>query len=73
MARLSPQELYNNYRKGFSGCIWEQQIFDHLMECSKYALFGDGSKKIKNSGKGKLSTPYKSVLKFDKIHFLRTN
>jgi hypothetical protein len=66
MARLSPQELYNNYRKGFSGCIWEQNIFDHLMETSKYALFGDASKKIKNSGKGKLSTPYKSVLKFDK-------
>jgi hypothetical protein len=66
MARLSPQELYNNYRKGFSGCIWEQNIFDHLMETSKYALFGDASKKIKNSGKNKLSTPYKSVLKFDK-------
>jgi hypothetical protein len=66
MARLSPQELYNNYRKGFSGCIWEQNIFDHLMETSKYALFGDASKKIKNSGKSKLSTPYKSVLKFDK-------
>jgi hypothetical protein len=66
MARLSPQELYNNYRKGFSGCIWEQQIFDHLMETSKYPLFGAASKKIKNSGKGKLSTPYKSVLKFDK-------
>lgn len=66
MARLTPQELYNNYRKGFSGCIWEQNIFDHLMETSKYALFGDASRKIKNSGKGKLSTPYKSVLKFDK-------
>jgi hypothetical protein len=66
MARLSPLELYNNYRKGFSGCIWEQNIFDHLMETSKYALFGDASKKIKNSGKNKLSTPYKSVLKFDK-------
>jgi hypothetical protein len=36
------------------------------MENSKYPLFGDASKKIKNSGKGKLSTPYKSVLKFDK-------
>ena len=66
MARLTPQELYTNYKKGFQGCIWEQQIFDNLMENSKYALFGDGSKRIKNSGKGKLSTPYKSVLKFDK-------
>jgi hypothetical protein len=66
MSRYSPEELYNNYRKGFSGCLWEQHVFDHLMENSKYALFGDANKKIKSSGKGKLSTPYKSVLKFDK-------
>ncbi len=66
MSRYSPQELYNNYRKGFSGCLWEQHVYDHLMEISKYPLFGAASKKIKSSGKGKLSTPYKSVLKFDK-------
>ena len=66
MSRYSPQELYNNYRKGFSGCLWEQHVYDHLMEVSKYPLFGDASKKIKSSGKGKLSIPYKSVLKFDK-------
>lgn len=66
MARMTPSELYNEYRKGFSGCLWEQHVFDELMNKSKYALFGDGAKKIKNSGKGKLSTPYKSVLKFDK-------
>jgi len=66
MPRLSPQELYDNYRKGFSGCLWEQHIFDELMQNSKYPLFGAASKKIKSSGKGKLSTPYKSVLKFDK-------
>ena len=69
MPRFSPKELYDNYREGFSGCIWQQEVFDHLMENSKYALFGDASKKIKNSGKGKLSTPYKSVLKFDKNHY----
>lgn len=66
MARFSPKELYDNYRKGFSGCLWEQHIYDSLMEHSKYPLFGDASKKISGSGKGKLSTPYKSVLKFDK-------
>jgi hypothetical protein len=66
MPRFTPDELYNNYRKGFSGCLWEQHVFDHLMEVSKYPLFGDANKKIKTSGKGKLSTPYKSVLKFDK-------
>jgi hypothetical protein len=66
MSRFTSQELYNNYRKGFSGCLWEEHVFNHLMEVSKYPLFGDANKKIKTSGKGKLSTPYKSVLKFDK-------
>jgi len=66
MPRYSPKDLYDMYREGFSGCLWEAHVFDHLMENSKYAYFCDGSKKIKNSGKGKLSTPYKSVLKFDK-------
>ena len=66
MPRLSPKELYDNYRKGFPGCIWEPHIFEHLMETSKYPLFGDASRRINGTGKGKLSTPYKSVLKFDK-------
>jgi len=58
--------LYNNYRKGFSGCLWEEHVYEQLLENSKYSYFKDGARKIKNSGKGKLSTPYKSVLKFDK-------
>jgi hypothetical protein len=66
MPRLSPKELYDNYRKGFSGCIWEQHVYDHFMENAKYPLFGDASKKISGTGKGKLSTPYKSVLRFEK-------
>jgi hypothetical protein len=66
MAKFSPNDLYNNYRKGYQGCLWEQHIFDHLVEISKYAYFGDASKRIVGSGKGKLSTPYKSVYKFDK-------
>jgi hypothetical protein len=70
MPRMTPNELYNQYRKGFSGCLWEQHIFDELMSKSKYGLFGDGAKRIKNSGKGKLSLPYKSVLKFDKNAYI---
>ena len=54
MPRMSPNELYNLYRKGFSGCLWEGHIFDQLIENSKYAFFSDGSKRIKSSGKGKL-------------------
>lgn len=66
MARYSPSDLYNEYRKGFQGCLWEEHVYEQLLENSRYAYFKDGSKSIKNSGKGKLSLPYKSVLKFDK-------
>lgn len=66
MAQLSPNDLYNEYRKGFNGCLWEEHIFEELVSSSKYGYFSDGARSIKNSGKGKLSTPYKSVLKFDK-------
>jgi hypothetical protein len=69
MPRFSPKELFENYKEGFQGCLWEQHIFDRLLEESKYAYFGDGAKRIQGSGKGKLSTPYKSVLKFDKSSY----
>ena len=70
MPRMSPEQLYNEYRKGFNGCLWEQHVFDDLIEISKYAFFKDGSKKIKNSGKGKLSIPFRSVLKFDRNAYI---
>jgi hypothetical protein len=66
MAKYSPDQLLKLYKDGFQGCLWEPHIFEHLIEISKYAYFGDGAQKISGSGKGKLSTPYKSVLKFDK-------
>jgi len=66
MPRLTPQDWYNKYRQGYQSAIWLQHEFDHLMETLKYPYFGDASTKITNSGKGKLSLPYKSVLKFDK-------
>jgi hypothetical protein len=66
MPRYSPEQLLKLYKDGFHGCIDEPHITEHLMEISKYAYFGDGAKRIVGSGKGKLSTPYKSVYKFDK-------
>jgi len=69
MSKMTPKDLYNIYSNGLSGCIYEPHVFDHYMEHAKYAYFSDGSKKIKNTGKSKLSTPYKSVLKFDKTAF----
>jgi len=70
MPRMTPDQLYNEYKKGFNGCLWEQHVFDDLVDMSKYAFFKDGSKRIKDSGKGKLSTPFKSVLKFDKNAYI---
>ena len=67
---MTPDELYRQYKKGFSGCLWEPHIFEELLATSEYAYFRDGAKKIKNSGKGKLSLPYKSVLKFDKKAYI---
>lgn len=66
MARYSSKDLYDMYRGGYSGCIWEPAHFEYMMTSLKHPLFGDASKKIKNSGKGKLCVPYRSVLKFDK-------
>ena len=67
MSRYSPQDLYDLYRNGFEGSFFEARHYEYLMSTLKYPLFaGEASRKIKNSGKGILSTPYKSVLKFDK-------
>ena len=66
MPKYTPHQLYKNYRDGFAGCIWEDFIYEQLLETSRYAYFSDGARRIKGSGEGKLSTPYKSVLHFDK-------
>lgn len=65
MPNMTSQELYEKYSNGWSGCIYEPHVFDHFMENAKYAYFSDGAKKIKNTGKGQLSRPYLSCLKFD--------
>ena len=69
MSRMTPQSLYDSYRQGYSGCLWEEHVFEELIQTSRYAFFKEGAKRIKDSGKGKLSTPFKSVLKFDKRSF----
>lgn len=62
----SPKKLYEMYNGGFTGCLWEPEHFEELMKSLKYPLFGNADQKVKGSGKGKLSTPFKSVLHFDK-------
>ena len=62
----SPKKLYEMYNGGFTGCLWEPENFEELMKSLKYPLFSGADKDVKGSGKGKLSTPFKSVLHFDK-------
>lgn len=66
MPRLSPKQLYDMYNNGFDGALWDQNHYDHMMSHLKHPLFGAASRKIRNSGSGKLSTPFKSVFEFDK-------
>ena len=66
MPRYTPTTLNKMYDQGFSGAIWEQEHFDKFVSTLKYPLFHDADIRIRNSGKGKLSTPFKSVLKFDR-------
>ena len=56
MPRMTPEQLYNEYRKGFFWMFIEQHVYEDLIATSKYAYFKDGATRIKNSGKGKLST-----------------
>lgn len=65
MPAYKPADLLNEYKKGLQGAIWEEHIFEELMSSSKYGYFSDGAGRIKDSGKGKLCLPFKSVLKFD--------
>ena len=60
-----PEDLLDAYKNGLPGTRWEEHMFEYLMENSKYGYFSDGADKIKDSGKGKLCLPFKSVLKFD--------
>ena len=66
MPRLTSEQLLDQYRKGFLGAIWEEHVFEELLEMSKYPYFGDGASRIVGSGKDKLSLPFKAVLGFDK-------
>jgi hypothetical protein len=69
MPRYSPKTLFDMYRNGFSGCLYEPEHMENLLNHLKYAYFSDANNAIKGTGKGKLSTPFRSVLKFDKLAY----
>ena len=63
----SPRELLNAYRDGFEGSICDPEETAELLAELKTPLFGATAYKLYGSGEGKLSLPFKSLMKFDLI------
>lgn len=61
----TPQELVDAYNNGLPGHIHDQDATDEFLASIPMPLFGDFADEIKDTGKGKLSLPFKNALKFD--------
>jgi hypothetical protein len=61
----TPQELLEAYNNGLPGHVDDPRATDDLLSSLPMPLFGDFSDDIKESGKGKLSLPFKSAVRFD--------
>ena len=61
----SPTELLNAYNNGFMGAKCDPEELIELLGKWHMPLFGAAAYKLEGSGAGKLSLPFKSLLKFD--------
>lgn len=61
----SPESTVQAYEQGFMGCICDPDDLAKLMGELKHPLFGASAYNLFETGKGKLSLPYKCVVKFD--------
>ena len=61
----SPRDLLNAYRDGFQGSVCNPEETAELLAKLKTPLFGATAYRLYGSGEGKLSLPFKSLLKFD--------
>ena len=61
----SPRDLLNAYRDGFQGSVCDPEETAQLLADLKTPLFGATAFRLYGSGEGKLSLPFKSLLKFD--------
>ena len=61
----SPRELLNAYRNGFEGSVCDPEETAELLAKLKTPIFGATAYRLFGSGEGKLSLPFKSLLKFD--------
>ena len=61
----TPRELLNAYREGFKGAECDKKEVAKLLGELKNPLFGAAAYGLWGDGEGKLSLPFKSLLKFD--------
>ena len=61
----SPRQIFDAYRGGFQGSICDPEETAELLGRLKTPLFGATAYKLYGAGEGKLSLPFKSLLKFD--------
>jgi len=61
----TPRKILDYYRKGFIGAICDEEDVKKLMGELPMPVFGAAAYDLYNSGKDKLSLPFKSLLKFD--------
>lgn len=62
----TPRKILNHYRNGFTGAICDPEDVAKLMGELPMPVFGAAAYDLWGSGEGKLSLPFKSLLKFDK-------
>lgn len=61
----SPKKIWKAYREGFEGSICDPEETAKLLAKLKTPIFGAAAYKLYGAGEGKLSLPFKSLLKFD--------
>src|SRR6185312_16255545 len=62
----TPKDLLNAYSNGLTGSHFDQDQTDKILSELPMPLFGEAAPDLSGSAKGKLSLPFKSVIKFDK-------
>lgn len=61
----TPEDILEIYNNGFEGAICDPEEIAELLGELKTPLFGATAYKLFGAGEGKLSLPFKSLLKFD--------
>ena len=59
----SPRSLLKTYRLGFEGALCDPVDVDRLLGDLPHPLFGAAAWSLEESGAGKLSLPFKSLVK----------